>query len=271
MDTRTSVGERTLAIELADQISAWLRDQLEWSGADRFVLGLSGGIDSAVVAGLAARAVGSDRVFAVMMPAASNPSDLESAALVAQAFGIPATTIDLTAPTQSLRAVLPSAPDVQERLGLPSAPPAEAVQLADANIKPRLRMATLYYVANLCRGIVLGTGNKTEAMIGYFTKYGDGGVDLLPIVDLYKREVREVARAIGVPQQVIERPPSAGLWQGQTDEDEIGITYDELDRTLEGIESGDTRDADPATVERVMQMVASSEHKRQRIPRFSRD
>lgn len=270
MDTTTNTSESASAIELAEQIGAWLRDHLERSGADRFVLGLSGGIDSAVVAGLAAGGVGGDRVFGVMMPSASSPADRDAAILVADRFGIPTTTIDLTTPTQSLRSALPSAADVQQMLGLPAAPSADAVQLADANLKPRLRMATLYYVANLCRGIVLGTGNKSEAMIGYFTKYGDGGVDLMPLVDLYKHEVREVARAIDVPQEVIERPPSAGLWEGQSDEDEIGLSYDELDRTLAAIERGNTRDVPPATLEQVMRMIDGSEHKRQPVPRFDR-
>jgi NAD+ synthase len=270
MSTAAPSGQMSATSELADQIASWLRQHLESSGADRFVLGLSGGIDSAVVAGLAARGVGGDRVLGIMMPSASNPDDLVSARRVVDAFGIASMTIDLTGAADNLFAVLPSAGDVQSTLGLADDLTAEAVQLANANVKPRLRMTSLYYVANLCRGIVLGTGNKSEAMIGYFTKYGDGGVDLLPIVDLYKHEVREVARVIGVPQSVIDRPPSAGLWEGQTDEDEIGISYDELDRTLAAIEQGDTAGVKEDVLARVQAMIDGSRHKRQPAPSFIR-
>ena len=258
------------SVELADQIAAWLKDKLNESGAERFVVGLSGGIDSAVVAGLATRGVGSDRVLGVMMPSASNPDDHVSAERVAEAFSIPTMTVDLTDATSTLLASLPDAETVHASLGAESGVSEDAVRLANANLKPRLRMATVYYVANLCHGIVLGTGNKTEAMIGYFTKYGDGGVDLLPIVDLYKHEVRDVARAIGVPQSVIERPPSAGLWDGQTDEDEIGISYADLDRALAAIESGNTGDISDELLTRVKTLISGSEHKRQPIPRFQR-
>lgn len=270
METTRPAGQSQSALRLADSISEWLREQLERSGADRFVLGLSGGIDSAVVAGLAARGVGGDKVLGVMMPSASNPTDLESAKLVARAFDIPTMTVDLTEATTTLLSALPSPADVAETLGLADPPSAGAEQLANANLKPRLRMTTSYYVANLCGGIVLGTGNRSEAMIGYFTKYGDGGVDLKPIAALYKHEVREVARVIGVPAHVIERPPSAGLWEGQTDESEIGITYDELDRALEALASGSAPDVPVDVLDRVRDMVARSEHKRTPVPEFER-
>lgn len=270
MNTATSTDRSQSALELANEISTWLREQLESSGAERFVIALSGGIDSALVCGLAARGVGSDRVFGVMMPSSSNPDDLESARSVAAAFDVKTMTIDLTDPTDNLMGALPSPDTVRETLQLDRAVPAADERLAKANIKPRLRMTTVYYVSNLCRGIVLGTGNKSEAMIGYFTKYGDGGVDLLPIVDLYKHEVRELAREIGVPEPVIERPPSAGLWAGQTDEDEIGISYEVLDRTLIAIESGDTASVDPGVLAKVKGMIAGSEHKREPVPAFRR-
>ncbi len=120
-------------------------------------------------------------------------------------------------------------------------------QLALANVKPRLRMTSLYYLANRYNGLVVGTGNKTELAIGYFTKYGDGGVDVLPLGDLDKTAVRGLAGALGVPEPVINKAPSAGLWEGQTDEEEIGVTYDELDRvlaTFAGEEHGQAIDPD---------------------------
>jgi NAD+ synthase len=133
-------------------------------------------------------------------------------------------------------------------------------------------MTSLYYLANRYNGLVVGTGNKTELAIGYFTKYGDGGVDVLPLGDLDKTAVRGLARELGVPDAVISKAPSAGLWEGQTDEAEIGVTYDELDRILAspaGQESHET--IDPAAMDRVSVLVAASEHKRRAIPMFRRD
>ena len=258
---------------LANQVSEWLKARLEESGARTFVLGLSGGIDSAVVCGLAALGVGVDRVLGVIMPSASNPDDAVQAAKVASAFNIKTLTVDLTSMAQSFHASMPTDAAFQALRLAPSNVVAgdTGLQLATANVRPRLRMTTLYYVANLVKGVVLGTGNKSEAMIGYFTKYGDGGVDLFPIIDLYKFEVRAVAAHIGVPQSVIDRPPSAGLWQGQTDEDEIGLTYDQLDEALMAIERGDTAGIAPDVLDRVKTMNAVSNHKRQPVPTFSKD
>ncbi len=279
--TSSGTSQDTAILALATEIESWLKDHLASSGGQRFVLGLSGGIDSALVCGLAARAVGPERAVGVLMPSSSNPEDAVSAHGVADTYGTPTITVDLAAPTNALRSVLPDADDIASTvnsragdmastLDLEAHEGASAAQLADANLKPRLRMATLYYVANLCGGIVLGTGNKSEAMIGYFTKYGDGGVDLLPIVDLYKHEVRAMALAIGVPESVVQRPPSAGLWEGQTDEDEIGISYDELDAALIAISSGSTEEIDTPVLEKVKGMLASSQHKRAPIPAFRR-
>lgn len=279
--TQTDTAQTADILALATDIESWLRDRLSESGAKRFVLGLSGGIDSALVCGLAVRAVGSDKVLGIIMPSSSVSADAELASDVAGTFGVQTITVDLTEPSNALKGVLSSVEDVlatsevphnvePTTLDLESHEGATPGQLAEANLKPRLRMTTNYYIANLCGGVVLGTGNKTEAMIGYFTKYGDGGVDLLPIVDLYKHEVREMARVIGVPDTVIQRPPSAGLWEGQTDEDEIGLTYEELDATLLAIASGNTENSNPAALEKVRSMVAGSQHKRAPVPAFRR-
>jgi NAD+ synthase len=260
------------ATALADQIVAWLREQFDIIGADRFVLGLSGGIDSAVVAGLCAKAVGPERVIGIIMPSASNADDEVQARKVADAFGIRTMRVDLTEAADTVFSVMPETAslfgdvlqdDVPDDLDALSV-------LARANVRPRLRMITNYYVANLTRGVVVGTGNKSELMIGYFTKYGDGGVDLFALTDLYKYEVRAVARVIGVPDSVIARPPSAGLWEGQTDEDEIGITYEVLDTTLQAIETGDTSEVDPDTLAKVQRMIATTNHKRTAAPSFKR-
>lgn len=260
------------ARQLADQIAAWLRDQLDATDLDRFILGLSGGLDSAVVAGLCARAVGPGRVLGLMMPSSSIPADRDYAQLAIDAFGIRSMTIDLTSVADALFDVMPGEDDIYADILQEPQPDqaARRLQLARANVRPRTRMLTNYYVANLTRGLVVGTGNKTELMIGYFTKWGDGGADVFPITDLYKYEVREVARVIGVPQPIIDRAPSAGLWQGQTDEDEIGITYPVLDATLMAIEQGDTTGHDPEIVAKVQRMIDGSAHKRKPIPAFSR-
>ena len=260
------------ALALADEISAWLKERLDESGAQRFVLGVSGGIDSAVVAGLCARAAGPDRVLGVMMPSASSPNDLVEAHKVVEAFGIKSMTVDLTAIAKTIHEAVPDGRSLYRDLlsEEPGTNLEARFQLAEANVRPRLRMITLYYLANLAQGIVVGTGNRTEYLIGYFTKYGDGGVDIAPLIDLHKYEVRAVAQAIGVPESVITRPPSAGLWEGQTDEQEIGLTYDQLDSTLEAMESGNTSGIDPAILARVTRMVDTTEHKRRPVPQFKR-
>ena len=262
----------TDALELADSISAWLKERIEEAGSDRFVLGLSGGIDSAVVAGLCARAVGPGRVLAVIMPSSSISQDAVEAQKVADAFGITPATIDLTAVADTIFAAMPSEDELYGEILNESIPDgSEArLKLARANVRPRSRMIANYYLANLSRGIVVGTGNKTEYMIGYSTKYGDAGVDLAPLIDLYKFEVRAVARAIGVPESIVTRPPSAGLWEGQTDEDEIGISYDDLDRTLLAMDSGDTSGIDADLLAKVGQKIASTAHKRAPVPAFTR-
>jgi NAD+ synthase len=238
-------------MSLGDEIVTWLREQISVAGADGLALGLSGGIDSAVTGALAKRALG-DRALGVLMPCHSVPEDLEVARLVARTFDIQTLTVDLTPAYEALLTALP--PD--------------GTELSRANLKPRLRMTALYYLANSRNYLVAGTGNKSELTVGYFTKYGDGGVDLLPLGDLYKWQVRELARELGVPQQVIVRPPSAGLWAGQTDEGEMGITYEELDTGLSAIESGKMDGLKPAVLARIHDMIARSAHKRAPTPVF---
>lgn len=251
---------------LADQIAAWLREHLEMTGAARFVLGLSGGIDSAVVCALCSKAAGPGAVLGAIMPSHSVPQDAEHARLVAASFGVETVEIDLTATTEALLAALPPANDP---IDASDAGEAARLRLATANIRPRLRMTTLYALANRYNGIVVGTGNKTEARLGYFTKYGDGGVDLLPIVDLYKFEVRALARVLGVPQVIIDKAPSAGLWPGQTDESELGATYAQLDNIFVAMDSNLPID-DRALHERVIRLERNAAHKRSPIPAFRR-
>jgi NAD+ synthase len=258
---------------LADQIASWLRFQMDQVGASRLVLGLSGGIDSAVVCALSTMAAGPSQVIAAIMPIYSRPEDMHDAELVASAFEVVPRVIDLVPAHDALIAAMPG----DDAAGLEDANVDRARQstrrqLALANVKPRLRMTSLYFLANRYNGLVVGTGNKTELAIGYFTKYGDGGVDVLPLGDIDKTAVRGLARALGVPEPVISKAPSAGLWEGQTDEAEIGISYDELDRVLASFPGGELEEPlDPNTVGRISALVTASEHKRRAIPVFRRD
>lgn len=241
-------------MSLANRIERWISTEIERAGLSGAVVGLSGGLDSAVVSGLCARALGPENVLGVIMPAHSLPQDAEDARLVAETWGIEHRVVDLSGAADALMAVLPDGP-----------------RLAQANIKPRLRMIVLYYMANSLGRAVVGTGNRSELMVGYFTKYGDSGVDLLPLAGVYKHQVYDIAQEIGVPQRIIERPPSAGLWEGQTDEDEMGVTYADLDHVLASLASGTPADVPPETVARVERMVRGSEHKRRLPPMFSLD
>jgi NAD+ synthase len=206
----------------------WLRGLREQAGdaCRGFAFGLSGGIDSAVVCALAAEAVGPDRCLGLIMPIESHPEDAELARAVADRFRVRAATVELSEAYHELLAAVVDAP-------------ADGGELVRANVKPRLRMVALYYYANLLRYFVLGTGNRDELAMGYYTKWGDGACDALPLGDLVKAEVRAVARVLGVPGAVLERAPSAGLWPGQTDEQEMGIRYEQLDRYLVEGSSGE--------------------------------
>ena len=239
-------------MSLTDRIARWLLEYLNASGASGFVLGLSGGVDSSAALALAVRAAGADRVLGVLMPGHSQQEDAVLAHLVADAFSVSTLTVDLGAVYDSLMAALP----------------ATGHSLAASNVKPRLRMVTLYYLAQARNYLVLGSGNRTEIAVGYYTKHGDGGVDLLPLADLNKTQVWGLAQELGVPRQIVERPPSAGLWPGQTDEGEMGITYGDLDSILAAIAVNETAGIDVEKLDKVRGMVARSEHKRVPVPVF---
>jgi NAD+ synthase len=247
-----------------DSIVEWLRQRLNESGARGFVFGLSGGVDSAVVARLCQLAAPSN-VVGVLMPCHSDPRDEADAKIVANHFGVPTIRMDLapsydhfTAALNDATAALPK----EQLLGSTGVPDDIKARVPMANVKPRMRMATLYYVANTLNYMVAGTGNRSELSIGYFTKYGDGGVDLLPIGELLKSEVRAMARELGVPEPVIEKAPSAGLWLGQTDEAEMGFTYAELENYL----TKGPQTVSPALAMRIERLIRASEHKRSLAP-----
>ena len=246
-----------------EQIKQKLINFIKIQAGDKpVVLGLSGGLDSSVVAYLAVEALGADKVHTFILPSSTNTTeDLDLAILVAK-------NLRLTTYNLQLDPILKS---YTETLDF------ELGRQTLGNLKTRIRMTLLYSKANEINGLVLGTGNKTEIMTGYFTKHGDGGADLLPIGDLYKTEERELAKYIGIPQEIIDRPPTAGLWEGQTDEDELGITYDKLDKILMAISDQDRSASGgenneslnnfvDTDVKLVQNLIKNSEHKRKPLP-----
>lgn len=202
---------------MKEKIQTWIKTKVEESGAKGTVVGLSGGIDSSVVAVLCKSVV---PTLGLIMPCHSVPSDIRDALTLTEKFHISHDSLGLTEVFDLL---------IQELRG-PN-------KLADANLKSRLRMSVLYHYANVKNCLVVGTSNKTELLTGYFTKWGDGSADLEPLGDLYKTDVIKLAKELGIPKRIIEKPPSAGLWEGQTDEEDLGISYKELDRILKLIES----------------------------------
>ena len=197
--------------QLAERLVSWIKDRVLAAGGKGVVLGLSGGVDSSVAAVLCQRAF-PQNTLAVLMPCYSSQGYMAHARMVADKFSIPTRTVVLDGVFDALLKVLP-----EEKTD------PDARRLAQANIKARLRMVTLYYFANSLKYIVVGAGNRDELALGYFTKYGDGGVDILPLGNLLKGELKELARFLGVPEPIINKPPSADLWEGQTDEGELGL------------------------------------------------
>lgn len=249
-----------MSTQTTSAIVAWMKDRVSAARARGIVVGLSGGIDSAVVIGLAARAV-PGQVCGVIMPCHSDPRDEADALLAAAAFDVPTIRVDLGGTYDRLLVDLDAAsanlPEAMRPAAVNNgADPRTALHVA--NLKPRLRMTSLYYVANSLNYLVAGTGNRTELAIGYFTKYGDGGVDILPIGRLLKSEVRVMARELGVPEPIIEKAPSAGLWLGQTDEAEMGFSYAELESYL----TKGPGTVAPPVAERIERLARTSEHKR---------
>jgi len=246
--------------EVEAKITQFIKDYLRKSRAKGIVIGLSGGIDSSTAAALSALAVGGEKVIGLALPEKEtyNPKDAKHAELVARKFGFKQTTVDLTT---VLGAIYDSIPvfDATDKV-------------AKGNIKARTRMIYIYYYANKLKRLVCGSSDKSETMMGYFTKWGDVAADIFPLMDLYKSQVRKLAQHIDVPQEIITKPPSPALWPGQLAEEELGMKYEQLDLILYGLEHfmetqeiAGQLDLTKDAVEKVKRRWLSTEHKRRML------
>ena len=233
--------------EVVDNLVEWLRDSVKEANCKGIVYGLSGGVDSAVIAALSKLAFG-DESLAIMMPINSSFEDEIDAKLVIDKFNLNAIKVDLSRTYSEFVEVVEKGDN----------------NMAYANVKPRLRMTTLYYYAQLKGYLVVGTSNKSEFTVGYFTKYGDSGSDLMPLVDFTKKEIFQLARYLEIPEKIIQKPPSAGLFEDQTDEDEMGFTYSDLEKYI------NNEKIDERIEEKINRMIKISEHKRNFTKGFRR-
>ena len=238
-----------------EHIVNFIRSSIKRAGAEGAVIGLSGGLDSAVVTKLTADAVGPENVLNVFMPSRVTPhDDYRITSELCDMWGTEYKIVDIQPAVDSLTAVLHSG---------------EQSLMERGNISARCRMIVLYNLARKRNYLVLGTSNQSELMTGYFTKFGDGACDVTPLANAYKTEVREIGKRIGIPEEVLARPPSAGFWEAQTDEEEMGVTYDLLDRILYDFEQeltdkeiASSADTPAETVKALRDQVKRTEHKR---------
>ena len=245
-----SIDYKEVSVIIKDFIKTYVKN----AGCKSVVIGLSGGIDSAVTAVLCQEALGKDNTFCIFMPDETTPlNDIKHQKIFVKKFGINSEQIEITPLVKNISSFCLEKPD----------------KFALANIKARIRMMLLFEYANMKKSLVCGTSNKSEILLGYFTKYGDGGADIQPIGDLYKTQVYGLARHFGIPKEIISKPPTAGLWKEQTDEKELGMSYKTLDKILYGLEYkfdlselAIVLNVTMSDIERIRQMRIKSQHKR---------
>lgn len=241
--------------QIIDKIVDWLKDQVTKTNSKGLLVGVSGGVDSAVVANLIKKACPQNSL-GIILPIHSSKSSLEDAKLLINQCKIDSLTIDLS---DEHKAIFDKTVDSLKKANLYKE---EYAQMSDANLRARLRMSTLYAVANNLGYMVVGTDNADETFTGYFTKYGDGGVDILPLKKIYKSDVYEMGKILGVPQSILKKAPSADLWENQTDETEMGVTYNSIEKYMKGEE---VSEKDRQIIENLHK---KSEHKRNIPPHF---
>ncbi len=242
--------------KLVVDIQNWIGNYVKKAKADNVVVGLSGGIDSAVTAALCTNALGKEKMIGLGLPCGSISQDLKDSKLIAKHLEIGFKVLDLTSVYNTFLEC------VNYKI--------RREKLAIANLKPRLRMMTLYFIGQSSGNcLVVGTSNRAELAIGYFTKYGDGAADFEPIASLYKQEVRKIAGILNIPEKIINKVPSAGLWPGQTDEGEIGLSYDVIDEILYRLDYDlDFKGLKEEDIIRVREMMSVAEHKLNMPPFF---
>ena len=232
------------------QIEQMIRYAYWNSGCTGIVLGVSGGVDSAVAAAFCCRAIGPEKVLGLSLPSAiNNPEDCKDAAALCARLGMEHNVVIIEPMLNGFRAMT----------GYTGS------QYLTGNLMARIRMAVVYYQANLDHRLVCGTSNRSEYMLGYCTKFGDNAADIQPIIHLYKDEVYEAARELDIPDPILKKAPSAGLWEGQSDEREIGLTYGDIDTSLRALELHHWKATTPIE-EKVLSLVKKSEHKRLSAP-----
>jgi NAD+ synthase len=250
LDIDLSIDPKEVLTVVKDFIKTYVKN----SKCKGVVLGLSGGVDSAVTAIICRDALGKKNTNCLFLPDDTTPeSDYKHYELIVKKFGLKCDKRDISSTVKEITSNCLIKPD----------------KYAQANVKARARMILLFEYANMTQNLVCGTSNKSEILVGYYTKYGDGGVDIMPIGDIYKTQVWELAKFLKIPKEIIKKPPTAGLWKGQSDEKELKLSYNQLDKILVGLERkmdikdiASTLNVKKSEVERIKNMRIKSEHKK---------